>query len=1789
MSDSAEPSQQVQIIADLSACISYASWQNSVPVLKSLVVSNPTTNSLEHLTLRLESSSGFLEPKEWKLDRLSPGDHHKIEDRNIELDFEFLSGLNESEKSVVNFSLSNSTSTVAEFRAEIRLLAKNEWGGMDSGGELLAAFVMPNDPAIAKILKSAATILQQNGQPSALDGYQSGDPRRTYLLVAAIWNSICGMKLTYASPPKSFESAGQKVRMPATIETEKLATCLDSTLLFASAIEAIGLHPVIIMTNGHCFVGAWLTENTLNQITETDVSEIRKAIAAHELITFETTQVTQSPPGGFKDAVRVAKSATSVAMEADFVAAIDIQRARMAQIRPLASHSRKIKQPEEQSTDEAAFLPLPEAPSFSNLPADVVDEKPTTPSGRIDRWQRKLLDLTLRNRLLNFRSTLKTVPILCNDIAKLEDILASNKRLKLISLPDQNPLGQRDPELHRQKTDRDLNVEFATKAFDRKEVCCVLPTEQMEKRLVTLYRAAKNDMAEGGTNTMFLAVGFLRWKQKPNDKKSYRAPLLLVPIKLTRRSSQSPFYLKMHEDETRFNATLIQMLKLDFGKDMTQFETDLPCDESGVDVPLILQQVRQHVRDIAGTEVIDECALGRFSFAKYLLWKDLVDRTSQLKNNRVVRHLLDGKDKTFDNGQSTIPVPEEMDKRFHPNELFYALDADSSQLAAIMAASDNKDFVLIGPPGTGKSQTITNIISQCLATGKTVLFVAEKTAALDVVHRRLVQHGLGDCCVELHSNKAERKTFLAQLQSNWTNNRTADANDWIEVNDQLKLRRDELNSYVSTINKVQPNGWTAFQAFWESTNGTDSPDLKFGWEATERHDQATYQKLETIAQDLADSFTSLDGDTTLSSINATEWSIKWERELLNQASSLSSATKSLQQVLNSFTASIGIANCSAVSMTQVDKLKQLSTAIASCGGEDLRIMFNKKFSKFSGAVSDLESDITKYNSAIDSMSGNYGTNLETLPLEDFDMKWRSASANFWPFSWFAKRKVKRLLQTYAESGKADPKTDIDAIRQIREQAVKIASNPLKDQSKHWSSNETDLGKLKQEIGKAKQLRDAIKLAGAEFDSTKAISQALLPFITGKSKSSEPAKLSQQFASELTQFNAAVKNFSKQAGKHPIEDSTESVLATSTRITETIQENRTKLKRWTAWCLAKSKAEAMGLKSLSQSLEKKLVEPDSLVKHFRVGYARWFIPILVDETPILRTFEKFKHEKTIEDFCRLDDLARKLASGKARQAIAHGLPTPSDVTKKSELGLLRHQMQLKRPSKSIRDVVVGMPESFRQLAPCLLMSPLSIAQYLPANQPPFDVVVFDEASQITTWDAIGAIARGKQTIIVGDPKQLPPTNFFGKNDDDEYDEELAEEEKDLESILDEAKASGLPELLLNWHYRSRHESLIAFSNYQYYGNRLITFPAADDENKGVSLTRVPDAFYDLGKSRTNKTEAQAIVDEAIDRMQQQLLLPADDRRTYGVITFNTQQQSLIQDLFDQALKENSDCEWFFSDDRIEPTIVKNLENVQGDERDVMFFSITFGPTESNPRISRNFGAINRPGGQRRLNVAVTRARQQMLVYSSFDPEMLDTTGLKNQGVSHLKKFLVFANSNGESPLGSQNQDSVGGFDSPFEEAVSQALEMRGWIAVPQIGVSGFRIDLGIKHPDKPGTYLAGIECDGATYHRSAAARDRDKTRQLVLEGLGWNILRIWSPDWWYDPIGVAAKIIDRLDELLAQDRLKDQRAAVNAETEPNVDAATKPTPSEDVNEEPLSLDHQNDEEETSTGDGSSTDS
>lgn len=345
------------------------------------------------------------------------------------------------------------------------------------------------------------------------------------------------------------------------------------------------------------------------------------------------------------------------------------------------------------------------------------------------------------------------------------------------------------------------------------------------------------------------------------------------------------------------------------------------------------------------------------------------------------------------------------------------------------------------------------------------------------------------------------------------------------------------------------------------------------------------------------------------------------------------------------------------------------------------------------------------------------------------------------------------------------------------------------------------------------------------------------------------------------------------------------------------------------------------------------------------------------------------------------------------------------------------------------------------------------------------------------------------------------------------------------------------LSLQWHYRSRHESLITFSNLNYYESCLVTFPSPVTDDVAVRFERV-NGIYDRGATRTNRLEAEAIV----KGIENHYLTPAKAHLTIGVVTFNQPQQALIETLLDARRRSNDKLDRAIAERAHEPLFVKNLENVQGDERDVIFFSITFGPDAAG-KTTMNFGPLNGEGGHRRLNVAISRAREAVVIYSTLLPEQIELSKVRAAGVRDLKHYLEFA-IKGARALVEQSLPTGLEPDSPFETAVIRTLRNQGWVVHPQVGCSGYRIDIGVVDPRAPGRYLVGIECDGRTYHSGATARDRDRLRQHILEGLGWRIHRIWSTDWWLNPEDEVRKITQKLQKLLSEEEDPQQGSVVD---------------------------------------------
>ena len=1710
--------------------VNFASAQNDVAIIERLVIDNPNPEPLTDVRITLRSAPPIIREKVWSVDRIASESAFALSDISTPLDIERLAGLDEAEVGELEFRVeAHGLPTIVE-KCHVDLLARDEWGGVRDMAQILAAFVSPNDPAVAGVVKDAARLLEAAGHDGSMNGYQSEDPRRAYLLAAAIWSSVTGLGLTYAEPPASFEREGQKVRGPGRITNEGLATCLDSTLFLAAAFEAAGLHPVVLFAQDHAWVGVWICNKDFGHVTEPDVVAVRKAVQAHEFIPIETTLLTRRPSIGFDQAVDEGRRRLSENRDPEFVMAVDIARSRAARIRPLASH-KPLDPSEAAAADEVAPATLPPLPDFGLLADELSEEVAETPQDRIARWQRKLLDLSLRNRLLNYRDSKQTLPLRCPDVGALEDGLAAGKTYRGLSLKDDDPLGSRT--LSPEEIQR-IEEEVVLDAFERRQLAVPLTGQEMNARLLTLYRRARSDMQEGGTNTLFLAAGFLRWKKTEGDTRSYRAPLVLIPVKLERRSAQSPFRISHHEDDVQINSTLLEFLKRDFDLRIPELEGELRRDESGIDLPYIFEVLRRKVRDIAGFEVVEELALSTFSFAKYLMWKDLVDRADQLRTNRLVRHLIDGVTETYEDSGSGAPLePKDIDRRVAPRDLLLPLPADSSQLAAVLAASQGRDFVLIGPPGTGKSQTITNMIAQCLGTGKTVLFVAEKAAALDVVYRRLAAHGLSDAVLELHSNKTDRKSVIAQLGRGWDRASGSLEENWIEVTEDLKLSRDRLNAYVDALHAKGSQGFSVFEAVGRAAS--PKPPFELEYASKDTHDEASYKYRLALVAELGRTHAAVGVGPPLSLVRGETWSYRWEADLLEAAADVRSALEELRRAEHTLAREFGLRPDPGLEAVRRERLKALASRTEQ-SALDISSVPELSAKQLTAAAEAFATDVKELGDATSRTTASYPLEaVRRMPLEQMDADWRVAQSKIWPASAFGRRKVRKLLQTYADNGSSDPAVDLKALFQMRERDTAIQESPLALVAKTGAG--MDPGRSTEAVRQAIEFRAAVAGLRSEVEDGVRFDPAAAVLASATGGSVLDALKAYLGAEELVE--GKVRVFSQRDGVAPVGSS----VADFDDGLATIAAERARLADWVRWVEVSKGAIEYGLGPLVEALEQGLIEDDP-ADAFQRAYAAWWLPLAMDASEELRGFTHWDHENVIETFCKLDEAAAELAPVEVMRRIAHGLPARDGVPKKSELGTLRHQLRLVRPSMPIRTLLASLPETFGKLAPCVLMSPLSVAQYLPAGQAAFDVVIFDEASQITTWDAIGAIARAEQTIIVGDPKQLPPTNFFGRADDE--DEDLPEVERDMPSILEEVSASGVPHHLLDWHYRSRDEALIAFSNHFYYDGRLVTFPAPAVGSEALKFHKV-DGTYARGRGRINEEEARAIAEMVKRRLTTWLAIPESERHTLGVITFNAEQQTRILDRLDEIRRDDSRLEWFFADEREEPVIVKNLENIQGDERDVMLFSVTFGPDLAG-KLTMNFGAINGVGGEKRLNVAITRARRELHVFSSIRAEQIDLERTRATGVRDLKTFLDYAE-RGSIALPARDEGSLGPAESPFEEAVAEGLRTKGWEVRTQIGVSGFRVDLGVVHPDFAGSYLAGVECDGARYHSSATARDRDKLRQAVLEGLGWTILRIWSTDWFRNPLIVAERVHVELERLLEEAR--EARAAAEPEPEGEV--------------------------------------
>ena len=1604
-----------------------------------------------------------------------------------------------------------------------------------------------------------------------------------------------------------------------------------------------------------------------------------------------------------------------------------------------------------------------------NLPLDA----------KLERARMELLDLSARNRLLHvprFSKSAKTIDVVDEKSTEIYRLLVrDNKPFTFVAgRPDRagseaeidnEEENTSTVELAQPEDEGETDAHGAFLRHTDSKLQTRMTPNGLQKRLLDLYHDARTLEEEQGVNILFLALGTLNWID-PNKKENIRhAPLVLVPVSLERGTAGEKFRLRLRPEDQIANLSLEAYLDRVHALKLPTFEGGEDFDPA-----TYFAAVAQAVSTKSDWSVVpDNVVLGFFSFAKFLMYRDLDSENwpvgSKLTDQLMLRSLLsDG----FETREPLMSEDVSIDAHIEPDEMLHIVDSDSSQTLAVHDVRRGRNLVIQGPPGTGKSQTIANVIASAVADGKTVLFVAEKMAALEVVKRRLDQAGVGDVCLELHSNKASKRIILDELRRTWELGsprgefpsalltKLTDTRDLLNAHasrmhvqhlpsqltpydvighlirlrqagqipvdvsldhsnawtsDDFHARSQLLNELMQRIDEIgvpakHPWSGVGLEMVLPTTVERLVPKLDRLRTRIERLREETAE-LSTILElaFVPDTFESVSrirergsiltavpdfsSDALSSSIweqgcdqirallsqgitfkrTAAELALSLSPEALNtpieglevalarlpsnlpadtflKASELASILPRLRleserlirelgsvAAINTF-ASIGRltttgervaaapdASPDAFAATVwdhgVEQASDLADAVAVL--EEARKLIGSRLldvawatdvaatrqalATHTGMLRHFRADWRKANALVRSIVSDPNIPVvEVIKLLDILMKgqasaakvrngeafgqsafgtdWRGECSMSAPMvalvAWMRTlrglgaepRLIAGRLAQRSEVGERSTQT-----RKLIDQAQPLLTDlwlglgsmasTLLEGAASAELAPLDLIEchVKTMVWIDELSRKVIKTVPNELDKRLELvrSLAALQVLAGTINSqTDQARAAFGVAwdglssdwdrlSTGTDWIDANQDLRRLAARLPqhreIAERAQGVARASEAIglefgvlsaevradadllfgVSTFAEVRMaaasiklatwlssteQLSKWVTYRDRANKARAAGLSEIVDRLVDGRLETHAAHSTFEMAYYESMLAELIRTDPEIGRFDGNLHARHVQEFANLDRQRIKAASIEVVRA--HHCKIPQRDGGAGPVGMLRAEMARKRGHMPIRQLMQKAGPAIQALKPVLMMSPLSVAQFLTPGQLTFDLLVMDEASQIQPVDALGAIARCKQVVVVGDERQLPPTKFFSKmtgsqpSEDDDDGMPVA----DIESILGLFVARGLPQRMLRWHYRSRHQSLIAISNSQFYENRLFIVPSPYTQEAGMGLRfqHVPDGVFDSGGTGTNAIEARTVAQAIIRHAK------TDPELSLGVATFSVSQRRAIQDELEALRRLNPDTENFFHAHPSEPFFVKNLENVQGDERDVIMISVGYAKNTQGYMAMR-FGPLGADGGERRLNVLISRAKRRCEVFASMTDEDIDLGRAKGKGVFAFKLFLHYARTGRLSVA----QTSARSMDSVFEEQVGNALQAKGYQVHPQVGIAGFFIDLAIADPERPGRYLIGIECDGASYHSARSARDRDRLRQAVLEDHGWIIHRIWSTDWFQRPL------------------------------------------------------------------------
>lgn len=1253
----------------------------------------------------------------------------------------------------------------------------------------------------------------------------------------------------------------------------------------------------------------------------------------------------------------------------------------------------------------------------------------------------------------------------------------------------------------------------------------LVATRRQERKdliLRHLYRTAGSYYEEHGHPILFFALGELRWHRAREDR-SRRAPLLLIPAELS-RGKGSTLKARWNQDQVRANLSLIEFM----GMNEELRLPGLPNVQSTGGLTRWFSSVKSAIAERAGWSLGPLVRLGLFSFTKTLMWEDLDPTTWELSAGGA-----------GEEGAPSIPTLDEWEPK-PPEATYEVLDSDRYQDRVLQEAAKAKSFVVQGPPGTGKSQTVVNLISDSIARGKSVLFVSDKMAALDVVTSKMTALGLEQAVLDLHSHKAKPKHVLEQLerQGVWDDAALEEAEDHLkkltkaisqvdEFREAMLAPANEGGAPVHEVMAMAIRGHSALAEAGAEVAWEEVPKTR-NWQAgtlTVEALKTNRQALEGLARAL--SAVEPLAENPWAGTAPREVSLETEEQLIERlrrarsiAEDLASAKETLEEALERPLPG------PTVSQEGWQRVVSLGDDAPPCG-EDLAL------SNWHGDESEaatMIAEVSRYRR----LGQEVGDRLlvgrpracKSL-LRDLD-GWHKDRVRWCkPAYWQWRRNAVREVLTMGSPWRlSTARTVLEHALERDSVAKSLESKAERAQAlfgKGWRGLSTDPATLEEARDWVLELHELARPGAvdgwAESGNTRL---RVLAAADGAKR---------VLGADLTAWEeefGAIRGY-LQLRESPLSDN-----ATWARASEVLAkwEGAVRdLQDWYEWIERREALETPARQALDWVV-KGGWGSEAVMPAFESIAGQALFRWAAKRSKPLERYSGQRLNRVLRRFRNLDREVPTVNVDRVKAALFRNYPgTAPGGEYEGNASIIRRQVKSRRklPIKRLFKETIGY---LTKVFPCFVMTPLSVAQFLPDRDGLFDLVIFDEASQVRPEDALGSILRASQMIVVGDSKQLPPSTFFDKRiqEDSEFEEEvIVDQAGQFESVLDLA-AAVLPEEPLRSHYRSRDERLITVSNVHFYDGNLLPVPTPHPglEGSGPEFRLVP-GVYQRGIGRSiNPEEARQVALDAVEHAKTR------PHESLGIVTMSTAQQRAVQDDLELLLEnEPTEVRAKFVREAAGPSqyiFVKNLETVQGDERDRIFVSVGYGKDEHGI-LHRQFGPLSSEGGERRLNVLMTRAKLGCQLYANFRGKDLSVEGLRYEGPKVLKSFLDFYDT-GEFE-GPAEGVSLGEVESPLEAEVKRFVEGLGYRVVPQVGSAGYRVDLAVQHPEDPGRYALGIECDGAAYHSSQRARDRDRLRQEILEERGWRIHRVWSTDWFRYQAEVREEIVRAVQTAVLQ--------------------------------------------------------